>query len=130
MIENSDLIEISRRKELASFYVENYQKFEALGKLSKASEFLYGAFNEIIYAIGILNNNKLSDHGKIRIFMVDLANKYNDSKLFDSFKKMESLHANFFHDFLDKDGFSVFSKEAMQFLERLDTILKLEINAK
>ena len=71
-----DLDEISRRKNLADFYFDNYQKYKKAKKYQKASEFLWGALNNLVYALGIIYGEKINTHSKTKDFINYIASIY------------------------------------------------------
>jgi hypothetical protein len=121
------LSEIKRRKDLADYYYDNYQKHYRQKSLSKASEFLWGSINALVYAIGLFYNKKLSKHTEIRDFIKDLANAYDDKDLAQGLLAAERIHANFFHDFMDEMMFEEDKQKIEKLLNRLAKILDEKI---
>jgi len=120
--------EIVKRKGLADYYYDNYKKYRDLKKYNKASEFLWGALNNLVYALGVVYGEKVSSHKKVKEFINNLSaicNKPELAKLFA--ESAEVLHANFYHDFLDEDSFKVHEENMEKLLEMLSKILSEEL---
>jgi len=126
MIE-SDLDEILRRRNLADFYYDNYQKHYRAKEYSKASEFLWGTINNLAYIIGLFYDRKIRNHGEVVSFIKDLANIMRESKIITWLASAERLHANFFHDFMDQFMFEDDKDKAEKLIETLSIFADKEI---
>jgi Archaeal PaREP1/PaREP8 family len=127
---NEDLLsEIKRRKELADYYYDNYRMHYQQKNFSKASEFLWGSTNALVYSLGLFYNKKLSEHKKIRDFIEDLANEYEDKDLAQGLFAAERIHANFFHDFMDEAMFEEDRQKIETMLVRLTNLLDKKIKS-
>jgi len=125
------LEEIKKRKDRANYYYNNAGKFYEAKNLSKASEFLWGALNQLAYAIGLLHDKKLSEHGKVVRFIEELANT-SDSKevaeqMADGLASAQSIHANFYHDFMDEVQFTHHKDKVDKLLTKLAEMLEKEL---
>ncbi|MBI2127068.1 MAG: hypothetical protein HYU02_07140 [Thaumarchaeota archaeon] len=129
---SSDLDEVRRRQKLADYYYDNYLKHFGNKDFSKASEFLWGTINNLVYCLGLLDGQKLSEHGKVVGYLKSLANVKQDPEMIDGIPAAESMHANFYHSFMTEDVFEhnrlraekLTTKLAMILLDRLDEIIK------
>jgi hypothetical protein len=121
--------EIKRRKELADYYYDNYIKQYRRKNFSKASEFLWGSTNALVYAIGLFYNKKLCEHNKIREFINDLANEYDDNDLAQGLHAAERVHANFFHNFMDEALFEDDRPKIENMLGKLADLLNEKIKS-
>ena len=128
MIEAEEKIikEVERNKRIADHYYDNFRAYREKKDLSKASEYLWGALNALVYAIGLLHGEKLGNHGKIKDFVMRLADAYGDEEMKDEIAAAEGIHANFFHDFMDDFTFEVNREKMERLLEKLAEILKRE----
>jgi len=119
------LSEISRRKKLADLYFDNYRKYSREKKYQKASEFLWGALNTIVYTLGLLiYGKKVRRHSEVKEIINRLASDFSDPEIAELFSlSAETLHANFYHDFLDEDSFKSHAKNMERLLEKLASIL-------
>jgi len=95
-------------------------------KYPKASEFLWGALNNLVYALGlILYGERPSTHSKIKDIINKISVDFNKPEIADLFKaSAEVLHANFYHDFLDEDSFNYHAENVERLLLKLAQILE------
>lgn len=124
MAQTDLLNEISNKEELFAHYYDNFEKHLALGKTAKASEFLWGALHCLIYAIGITYGKKLNNHNKVLLFAKEISEGAKDGEIYLAVKIGEELHANFYHDFLDKDGLNLKRVEVDKLIMKLRRILE------
>ena len=61
-VDGRGILEIKRRRKLADYYYDNFRKHYEIKKFSKASEFLWGALNALVYAICLFYGKKLGKH--------------------------------------------------------------------
>ncbi len=120
--------EIDKRKSLAKHYYENFEKHLIDERIAKASEFLWGTVNSLIYAIGLTYNKKISEHAKMIEFSRELSEEEQDDNIFKGFKEAEILHANFYNNFLDKDGLKLKREEIDRLISKFEKILEKRIN--
>jgi hypothetical protein len=120
--------EIEKRKFLARHYYENFEKHLIDNRISKASEFLWGTVTSLIYAIGLTYNKKLSEHAKMIEFSKELSEEENDDNIFKYFKDAEILHANFYNNFLDKEGLELKRESIDKLINKLEKALEKRIN--
>lgn len=118
MFEELDII-IQQKKELAREHYSNFEKYYIEKNYPKASEFLWGALNDLIYAIGKASGKELSDYTKQKLYIAELVEEYEDTDIMDQYQAAHTLHANFYHNFLTEDTFE-FKKEKVN-----DLIFKL-----
>jgi len=129
-IDEEVILEIEKRKKLADHYYDNFRKYYENKKYSKASEFLWGSLNALVYAIGLLHGVKVSDHGKVIDFIRELASVYTDEEIGEGLVSAQRIHANFFHDFMDESMFEDDRKKTEKLLENLVKILDAELEEK
>ena len=89
-----------------------------------------GSLNALAYAIGLLHGEKLSDHGKVVNFIKVLANVYKDKEIEGCLASARTIHANFYHDFMDELMFEDNRKRTEKLLEKLVKILNAELKAR
>ena len=128
-VDEEVISEIERRRKLADHYYDNFRKYYENKNYSKASEFLWGSLNALVYAIGLLHEEKVSDHGKVVNFINELANVYKDEEIEGCLASAQTIHANFFHDFMDELMFEDNRKRTEKLLEKLVKILDAELKA-
>jgi len=116
--------EVIRRKRLADFYYDNYVKCSKEKKFQKASEFLWGALNNILYAVVLeIYGKKLTKHRQAKEYINKLSadlQKFEIAELYT--QSAEVIHANFYHDFLDEDSFRFHAKNVEKLIEKLNEI--------
>jgi hypothetical protein len=128
---NEDVIlEIGKRRKLADHYYDNYRKYYENKNYSKASEFLWGSINALVYALGLLHGKRVSDHKKVVDFITGLANMYRDKEIGEGLSSAQSIHANFFHDFMTESMFEDNRERTEKLLEKLVKILDTELKEK
>jgi hypothetical protein len=121
------ILEVERRKRLANFYYDNFRKYYETKNFSKASEFLWGTLNSLVYAIGLFHRKKISKHREVVDFVVELANAYKDKEMGEGIIAAQRVHANFFHDFMDEPMFEDDKRKMEKLLEKLAKILNEKI---
>jgi len=129
-IDEEIILEIEKRRKLADHYYDNFRKYYESENYSKASEFLWGSLNALVYAIGMLHGVKVSDHGKVVDFIRELAIVYTDEEIEEGLISAQRIHANFFHDFMDESMFEDDRKRTEKLLEKLVKILDAELEEK
>lgn len=120
-------IEVIKKRKLFGHYYDNFEKHLFLGKLSKASEFLWGAIHSLIYAIALTYEKRLGTHSDVKEFVRQISNEERDETLYNMFKTGELLHANFYHDFLDEEGLKLKRIEMDILIKKLENILEKRI---
>ncbi len=92
---------------LADLYYDNYLKYSREKKFQKASEFLWGALNNIIFAVVLkVYGIRLSKHRLIKEYINKLSSDFQIPEIAKLYSdSAEVIHANFYHDFLDEDSF-------------------------
>mgnify|MGYP001097147827 CR=1 FL=1 len=60
-------------------------------------------------------------------FLEELANIYNDRKMEDSIRSAELLHANSFHNFMDKTQFEYHKNRTIKLLKKLTLMVDEKI---
>lgn len=127
MRERELLEEVKRRRALADYYYDNFQRHYAKKELSKASEFLWGTLTAITYAVGLLHNKKLGRHKEIVSFLQELAKKQKDKEMAEGVTAAERIHANFYNDFMDDIMFEEDRQKTERLLKKLAEKLDSEV---
>lgn len=120
---DDDLEEILRRKKIADYYYDNYRKYYEEKKYSKASEFLWGTINNLVYAIGLFHGKKIGKHNEVVEFTKELALIENRESIIEQLASAERIHANFFHDFMNELMFEDDKEKVEKLIETLSEIL-------
>ncbi|MEA3281363.1 MAG: PaREP1 family protein [Euryarchaeota archaeon] len=126
-VDGRGILEIKRRREVANYYYDNFRKHYETKKFSKASEFLWGALNALVYAIGLFYGRKLTTHRSVVDFAKELASAYKDKEMGELINDAETIHANFFHDFMDEYNFENYRRKTEKLLKRVVEILDHEM---
>jgi len=129
-IDEEVISEIEKRRKLADHYYDNFRRYYENKNYSKASGFLWGSLNALAYAIGLLHGEKLSDYGKVVNFIKVLANVYKDKEIEGCLASAQTIHANFYHDFMNELMFEDNRKRTEKLLEKLVKILDAELKAR
>lgn len=119
--------EIERRKTIIQTCFKDYDYHLKVKEFHKASEDLWGIVNNVLYSIGLLRGEKLSEHSKLLRFVNDLAVSKEDKDIVDGFVIAESLHANYYHNFMDEDMFNRNREKVEALIRKLEEILVEEI---
>jgi len=126
MLDNEVFKEVLRRKALADVYYDNYREHYFKGEYSKASEYLWGVVNSIVYALGLFYGKKITEHKEVLNFLRELSSRYQEIR--EGFISIQRLHANFYHDFMNKEIFDDDRLKAEKLIEKLMEILLKKIN--
>lgn len=122
------LFQADEYKRRADEYLKNAN--EAIGKqeLTKAGEFLWGAISSLISAIGTLYRRVPRTHKEIIELGKRLAIEIKDQDMYSFLNRdAQALHANFYHEFLNRETFNQPYEAAISLINKLETILKKEI---
>jgi len=112
-------------------FLKEARKFEASGDTVQASEKYWGAISSLLNIVGELKSlphYKHSDYWRIMNVIID---ETNDREFVRLFAVAEKLHANFYHNFIPKHQFSLYSEEIQKLVEKIIKYLKahgLKIN--
>lgn len=118
---------VLQKRELADYYFDNYRKYYEAENYSKASEFLWGALNNLFFAIGLFYGRKIGKHNEVIIFLNELATEQQSDKMIEQMRAAERIHANFFHNFMTKDMFEDDKNKTLKLLDTLYEILDIKI---
>ena len=121
-------IEISMEKlrkkiYLTDYYFDNYNKFYEEKAFSKAAEYLWGVLNNLVTSIALFYGHKSLNHQQIISFVKTLAHEKKMGEMIEQMSAANSLHANYYHDFMSEDDFEINKKKTLKLLETLKTIL-------
>ncbi len=120
------LREIEKRRRDIEILFNNYHESINNKDYFKASEDLWGIVNSEMAIISLLLGKRLpSSHGELRALAHSLGRL--DHEIPDLFRSAETLHANFYHNFLDEDRFSYERLRVERLIEKLDQVLRSSI---
>jgi len=120
---------VKEYRRLVDYYYDNYHKFCVAKEYSKASEFIWGTVNALSNGLSFLLQGKvLGSHPEVVEFLKMLANTYYRSEeVGEGVSAVQRLHANYFHNFMDRDLFEEDRSKAERLLNRLAELLNLKI---
>jgi len=119
----SEVIDI--HKNVTEEHFNNYLKYYGKKNFPKASEFLWGTLNALFYAIGDTYGITLSNYTSIKNFTLKIAVEYDLEKIVDQYSAAETLHANFYHNFMSEDLFEHNKTKVVELIQKLSEILEL-----
>lgn len=118
------LKEVERRRSIVENYYRNYNDYLQRENYAKASEMLWGIINNIASILSILNGGKpISKHDELRRFINNIASMLRDSDIVEWYSACEALHANYFHDFMDKEMFEHYRLHAEKLINILQQLV-------
>ena len=91
----------------------------AVNNLVQASEKYWGAVAALLNAIGELRSWERHSHRDYAVIIERLADELGDNELRVLFDSVEKLHANFYHGFLDREGFDLRRSRALTLIGKL-----------
>jgi len=106
------LAKVYKRRLEERHLFDNFEKYYKERELVKASEFLWGSISKIAYAIGLLYGKKLGKHGEIVSLIKDLSK--GEQKIIDWSNAAESLHSNFYHDWMEEETFENYVRKVIE----------------
>lgn len=93
------------------------------GEWTKASEMAWGSVVESVHALAEFQGKKLGGgHSELKDYVRGVS-QHVDRELYDVFRKAETYHANFYHDFLDEQDVKESFPLIKEFLERIASLL-------
>jgi len=100
-------------------YLSEAEDYYKKGDLVQASEKYWGAICSLLNAIAELKGWEHYTHRDYNIIINNIARELGDVEIFRLFAMCKRLHANFYHNFLDKDSFKVHREDALKLVEIL-----------
>lgn len=107
-------------------YLKEAEEFYTKGDLAQAGEKYWGAITALLNAIGELRNWEHYSHADYNVIIRNLYNETRDKELIMEFGMAERLHANFYHDFMDKEFFEIHRSAVLSLISRLRKILNID----
>ena len=105
------LAEVHKKRLEETRLYDNFEKYYRKREFAKASEFLWGSISKLAYAIGLFYGKKLGKHGEIISLMKDLAKA--ESEIMDWVSAAESLHSNFYHNWMEEGTFEHYVRKGV-----------------
>lgn len=111
--------------ELSEKYMAEAEELYAKGDLLQAGEKYWGAVAALLNAVAEKRGVPHYSHRDYAVLMNRLYGKTKDRELVVNFAMAERLHANFYHNFMDKEEFDLHREAVLKLVEKLKKILQL-----
>ena len=115
---------IKAYKKLHEKYLEEAQKYLRKGDLVQASEKYWGAVTALLNAIGEKEGLPHYTHRDLKEISLYLTKKKKDPEYTRLFSSTETLHANYYHNFLDEETFNIHKEDAEKLIQKIKELLK------
>ncbi|ODS30729.1 MAG: Archaeal PaREP1/PaREP8 family protein [Candidatus Scalindua rubra] len=109
----------NRHIELNGKYLQDAKALLKKQDYPQASEKLWGATAQIIKAIALKRGKKLRSHESISKYVVELSKELNDNSILDYFGLANSLHQNFYENWLAPEMVSRYAKIIEKLIKKL-----------
>ena len=109
---------------LSEDYLRSAEEFYGKGDLAQASEKYWGAVTALLNAIAELRGWEHYSHRDYDVIIDKLYEETHDKALLTDFSMTERLHANFYHNFMSKEGFEIHRQAVLELIEKLRSIVK------
>jgi len=100
-------------------YLREAEELYARGDLAQAGEKYWGAVAALLNAIAEKRGWEHYSHRDYNVVVGRLYKESGDKELLTAFGMAERLHANFHHNFMDKEIFEAHREEALKLVEKL-----------
>lgn len=128
MLDEKTIRLLDKKKKLITYYYDNFFKYYQQKEYSKASEYLWGVLNNLVTSIGLFYNIKKFRHKEIVQFVKNiLAIQYSKDEMISQMNAAETIHANFYHDFMNEDVFDENKNKILKLFQNLNEILNENI---
>jgi len=104
-------------------YLKEAEELYVKGNLLQASEKYWGAVTALLNAIGEVEGLPHYSHKELKEISIYLSEREGDPEYTRLFSSVETLHANFYHNFLKKKTFDVHREDAIRLIEKLKTLI-------
>ncbi len=104
-------------------YLRDSQRLLDKRDYAQASEKLWGAMAEIIKAVAAKRGVELGTHRSLGEFVSRLQKEHPEWDLVPAFGLGNTLHTNFYEDWLPPDHVELYANVVREFIERLRTLL-------
>ena len=109
---------------LSEDYLRSGEELYSKGDLTQAGEKYWGAVTVLLNAIGELRGWDHYSHRDYDVIIGKLYKEIRDKSLLIDFRMAEALHANFYHNFMDKEEFEVHRQAVLELINKLREIIK------
>ena len=105
--------------ELHEKYLKEAEKLHRSGDLAQSGEKYWGALTALINAIGELKGLPHTSHRDLREIIEELVEETGDLSIARLYSSAETLHANFYHNFLRKKTFDAHKEDTLKLINKL-----------
>jgi len=112
--------------ELHEKYFADAEDLYAKGDFPQAGEKYWGAVAALLNAIGELLGVEHYSHRDYQLIISRVYRETGDIDVVRLFRMAEALHANFYHNFLDRDLFERHREDALALVEKLKRYISLK----
>jgi hypothetical protein len=99
------------------------EELNSKGDLVQASEKYWGAVSSLLNAVGERENLPHYTHRDLKEIAIHLTEKEGDKEYTRLLSSAETLHANYYHNFLGKTSYDAHREDALRLIERLKKYL-------
>ena len=104
-------------------YLDDADRLRGLGDHVQASEKYWGAVAEMVKAVAESRRWQHSSHRDLRNTVSRLFQETGDRDLLRLFSIAESLHANFYEDFMQPEDVRIYAEDAHVLVEKLKQLV-------
>lgn len=110
--------------ELHRKYLREAKELEVKGDLVQASEKYWGAVTSLLNAIAEVKGLPHYTHRDLKEISLRLTKEEGDPEYTRLFSSIETLHANYYHGFLDEETFKIHKEDAEKLIKKLMRLLE------
>lgn len=114
----------SRYEALNGKYLRDSDRLLAASDYPQASEKLWGAAAQAVKAVAATRRWRHSGHRDLRRAVSRLYRETGDNEYLELFSIAESVHANFYEDFLEPEDVRLYAQRVRQLVEKLMPLTK------
>lgn len=108
---------------LSEKYLVEAENFLVKGDYTQASEKLWGSAALMVKAVAAVRGISILSHGELFSFVRKLGEEQNESEFRRLFSVANTLHQNFYEDWLHKDVIKEYYEDIKQFIVKLKKLI-------
>jgi hypothetical protein len=108
---------------LSEKYLKEAEELYQKNDLVQAGEKLWGAAATLLSAFSEKTNLPHYSHRDLKEVSLYLTRTMRDPDYTRLFSSLETLHANYYHNFLDKETFDIHKEDALRFIGKVKKLL-------
>ncbi len=122
------LREVRRRISIIETYSKNYVEYLSRGEYAKASEAVWGILSNLVSILNILHGGKpVARHDDLRKSINTLASMLRNEEVIRWYRACETLHANYYHNFMDENLFHQHRADAEKLINTLQRLVQRKL---